>query len=802
MAGLSNLVAAQAARAAAFADDEASIQATLQRLLQDHINEVLDVYPTSPPNGPAFGIELSRQMAQFAGDALRQDGDVLCAELLQAAIQLSQNVPDNSNGAINRFLCSTVQVIADRSADKATAFMTRLETVLLKLSQKQWYGGEQPLLPIDTGTFSTATDEPCLILFVGHQQVTVTFTEVLATFWESRLDTSCHECKLPIVGEPPIRTISSVNSASDPASAVHARVTNRHFSCLKASKASWVPVSHVWDESIRTANQLKAHHDDAASTVLKTLETLLDASLDAYDHGTEFWHDYFSVPQWDRPMQQALLLRIPSIYHDAQEILIHMPDLPGGYIMMLMPAGPSEFSATAALRFMPALHMLCSSQWMERMWVLLEYSLCRKACVMDKSDYVWRRAPADNRQGQGNNAADTFTTLVRNGHNVLLGFFRYAKSFASRLKNGFLAGLTDKQEQPRSLCLGEALELIARTKCQIFRDRFLAVNMLLHRHAPSPSDTIPESSVEACRWVWETALKKGDFSPLLLQPRERHQQSNPDDVGLLSYLTGYNHLDAAEWDLGDQRIPPQCTITFSPNGVIETEMDFVGEIEAIHCLDPEESGEEAGVGTAMEILYSLYTDRRLTAADLLDGMNRIFPFDVIHTMMAQIVANLAYTLEARQTQDRRFTSKLDRCIAEFMAAPPGGAQRRFIAQRVTQLLKYDTHVAGDLSAKITRLTKSRHIARSRRDRGAANGEPICAVRCPEASCRTLTVLRLDLRETGKVGDKVYRFPGLSYAETVENGVGLVLDDEGRITGRMRFGPPSCDCQVRRTVKIQ
>jgi len=757
MAGINNFLAAQAA---AFANDESGIRATLQELLRDHFNEALDIYPSPPPNGPVMGMELSRQLALSASEALRQDGDVLCAELLQAAIQLSQDLPDSGGGAINRFLCSTVQLLVDEGADTAVAFRTRLETVLLKLSQKRWYGGEQSLPPIDTDgdAISTATDEPCLILCVGDQQVTATFTEVLATFWESRLDTSCHACELPIVGQPPIRTISSVSPTSDLTCRVHARVTNRHFSCLKASNVSWIPVSHVWEESIRTANQSQAHHDDAASTVLKTLETLLDASLDAYEPGTEFWHDYFSVPQWDRPIQQALLLHIPSIYHDAQEILIHMPDLPGGYILMLMPAGPTEFSATAALRFMPALQILCSSQWMERMWVLLEYSLCRRACVMDKSDYIWRRAPSGHRQG--NNVADTFTTLVRNGHNVLLGLFRYAKSFASGLKDGFLAGLTDKQEQPQKLCLGEALELIARTKCQIFRDRFLAINMLLHRDAPPTSDTIPGSSVEACRWVWETALNNGDFSPLLLQPRERHQQSNPHVVGLLSYLTGYNDLEAAEWGLGEQRAPPQYTVAFGPNGVVETKMDFVGEIEAIHYLDPEESGEVAGVGTAMEILSSLDTARRLTAADLFDGLNRIFPFDVIHTIMAQLVGNVAYTLEARQAQDRRFTSKVDRCIAEFLAAPPGGAQRRFVAQRVTQLLKYDTHIAGNISAEITRLTKSRHIARSRRARGAAGGEPICAVRCPEAACQALTVLRLDLRDTGKAGDKVYRFPGL------------------------------------------
>ncbi|KAK4159914.1 hypothetical protein QBC43DRAFT_326336 [Cladorrhinum sp. PSN259] len=583
---------------------------------------------------------------------------------------------------------------------------------------------------------------------------------------------------------------------------LHARIINRHFSCLKATNMNWIPVSHVWEDSIRTANQSKTHHDEAALTLLKTLEALLDASVEAYEPNTEFWHDYFSVPQWDRVAQESLLLLIPRIYHDAQEILIHMSDLPGGYIMMLMRDGPSEFSATTALRFMPALQTLCSSQWMERMWVLLEYSLCRKACVMDKSDYIWR-TPDFRSSGEG--MRDSFTSTVRNGHAILIGLFRHAKSFASRLKDGFLAGLTDKQQEPQNLCLGEALELIARTKCQVFRDRFLAINMILYRNLPPrPEVTIPDSAVEACRWVWETALRNGDFSPLLLQPRELQQESNPP-MGTPSWLAGHNDLTAAGWDLGSQRAPSQYPIKFTDRGTIETQLDFVGKIEKVHYLDPEELGEVEGVEAAIAILCSLHRDSttRLPAAELVDGLNRIFPFDTIHTTMARIMANLVYTLEGRQAQDRRFTYRLDRCIEEYLSAPPRSIQRRYVAQRVTQLLRYDTHIAGNISAEVTRLTKSRHIARSRRKRGAdANGEPICAVRCPEAACRALTVFRLDLRENAKVGDGLYRFPGLSYSETVENCVGLVIDDGGRITGRMLYGPPRCGCQTTQTVEIR
>lgn len=114
------------------------------------------------------------------------------------------------------------------------------------------------------------------------------------------------------------------------------------------------------------------------------------------------------------------------------------------------------------------------------------------------------------------------------------------------------------------------------------------------------------------------------------------------------------------------------------------------------------------------------------------------------------------------------------------------------------MLQLERNIARDLTSGVTRLTLSRYIARQRRDRGARHGEPICQVRCH--NCRRITLFRLDLRETGREGDKIYRIPGLCYSKTVENGVGLVLKD-GRITGRMLYGPPTCDCSVLQEIEI-
>ena len=780
----------------------------LNQLIQEHLEASLDGWTGQgqPPIAPT-GLPLEPTI-QIVLEALRADGDVLIAELLAAALQLRQAVPEDEAEFVNEFL------------ERVTATLTNeglkvrgdLENLLLRLSRKAYFGlAQQPASPAPvTPGHSHASAEHGIIISIGTATYSVPFGKVLTTFWGSELDTDCHACQQPIADEPPIRTISRVNPGlgdANAASSTHVRIHNRHFSCLQSrpDNSPWVPVSHVWEDCIRRANEAKTHDDEAASTLIRTLTTLLNASVDAYEPGVEFWHDYFCVPQWRGDVKDALLLRIPAIYHGAQEILVQMPDLPGPYIMSLVPDFPTNWTPETVLRYMPVLFTLCSSQWMERMWVLLEYSLCRSACVMDQSGYIWRSP-----DGAGAAQRDTFTTLVRNGHTALTHTFRYAKSFASSLKDGFLAGLTDRrQDTQRPLTLGESLELIARTKCHLFRDRFVAIFILLNGRDPqrvAGSPAIPRDAVEACKWVWRSALSRQDFSPLLLQPRESHPESNPEATP--SWSVGYCGLDGAEWDLGDQKAPGAFSMAVrEADGVIQTELDLVGKIEHIHHLDVEESGEVAGVEWAIGILLSIAksADKDLTAADLVDGLNRIFPFDIIHTKLAELQAGIRYSLEERRDQDRSFAVRIERYVAEYSAAPAGEAgnpQRRYAAQRVMRLMKYLTHIAGNISSEITRLTKSRHISRGRRERGAAGGEPICEVKCPGSQCQTRTVLRLDLRTTAAVGDEVYRIPGLSYAEGTEDGIGLVLSAKSRITGRMRFGPPTCGCTLRHRVDIR
>jgi hypothetical protein len=115
------------------------------------------------------------------------------------------------------------------------------------------------------------------------------------------------------------------------------------------------------------------------------------------------------------------------------------------------------------------------------------------------------------------------------------------------------------------------------------------------------------------------------------------------------------------------------------------------------------------------------------------------------------------------------------------------------------ILRLEQNVCHELPGHISRLARSRQLARGRKSRGAVSGEPICLVRC--LGCLLVSPFRIDLRASASVGDEVFRIPGLSYFNGVESGTGMVVRS-GRITGRMCYGPPACDCTISELMEIK
>jgi hypothetical protein len=303
--------------------------------------------------------------------------------LLKAAVSVSKDACEEEITVVNRFILRSINTIFGAGAAQGIAF---LQTILEGLLTRD-------NLDEDTSSSecsSTVRTASWIIVSVGKVTMEVSLCDILSCFWTTRLDTDCYSYEQPFINEPPVRTIAKIEPKLQSSSELHIRVFNRHYSCLEKSETFFVPVSHVWEASIRLANESKTYNDDAASTLISTLESLFHGAKDAYDPGVEFWHDYFSVPQWEQETKESLLLCLPAIYHLAEEILVHMSDFPSHQATLLLVGNlvGSDVPLIEALKRIPRLRTSANSQWMQRMWVLLEYSQSKAACFMDHSNHI------------------------------------------------------------------------------------------------------------------------------------------------------------------------------------------------------------------------------------------------------------------------------------------------------------------------------------------------------------------------------------------------------------------------------
>jgi hypothetical protein len=803
----------------------------LSQLIQAHLVATMKHLkgqgPTSPQN-ISTSPDAWEVVTQLLIDGFEKNNDSVLACLLRGLLQARETADGATNEAIKAVLRRPVEIGLARQEDaklgtnaelecfkKSGAikqfFLSVLEDLLCRdqendeiedMDEDDGQGDEMEEGVSCSDSFSSLGTDPGIRLSMGDLVRDVRFDELLPFLWTNRMNTNCHVCAKPFENEPPIRTFRKVQEPEE--TTLHIRVLNRHFLCLEEGKHTFVPVSHVWHDSIRDANKHAKPTRAATSTVLSTLEALFAGAEDAYLPEVEFWHDYVSVPQWEREITEALLLWLPAIYHLADEILVHMADMPNLFISILLRAsltGPPQTVKEAIDRILP-LRTLCSSEWMQRMWVTLEYSQCKAACIMGETNHIVRSADGSGFLVFGR---DTFTNLIRASHHQLNELFRYASTFCDSLSlpGDFLGGLTEnrvKGDGLKRLCLGEAFELVNKKCCFKERDRFLAIYLLLNpESAPSNRPEIPQSPSKACIWLWRYALLKGDYSPLLLQPKELESSSNPGNE-TPSWAVGSDGLALGEWRLGDQKVGATRS-PISIDSAIRLDLDVIGTITGMHYLGVRDCGNLSGIEWTIRLLVSIAQkeQRVLSPQKLLGGLNSVFPLDMMHSLSHYHTTSNNSSIDLLEGPVIEILRERLEMIGSTGDNNVANHDLKRLAKEISKILQFERQLLEPVSSNVTRLNRSRVLAERRMERGAVGGEPICEVICP-GCCRS-TLLRLDLRDNAAVGDTVYRIPGLSYAEGVKGGIGLVIR-EGRITGRMLYGPPTCTCQLRMLVELR
>ncbi|KAF2660115.1 hypothetical protein K491DRAFT_688719 [Lophiostoma macrostomum CBS 122681] len=638
---------------------------------------------------------------------------------------------------------------------------------------------------------------------------------LLPTFWNSDLDTPCMVCGQAFQQlDPPIRSVAL--ERLDP---LVVQVSNRHLNCVQASGVGIIPVSHVWHEAIAEANLSGKNTAEASRCLYKVLSEMLptvNATFVNLFGRVELWHDYLSIPQWQRPIQQALLVMLPHIYKSAPLCLIHLDDISSQHIVAATKSCANanfwgaarrrrrykwediwsvdqdttqvDTRVTSDYQRYEALTRFFRARWFQRMWVSLEYAQCRQACVYTKDHtIIWN--------GDGNDC-DSFSWLFDGFQQRMrqcvedLGMDEFSKLFMN-MPLPLLGPLADMRKNTRttagpSLSFGEALTFIAGRNCTCYRDRFLAMSSFLKcgDYASSIRD-IPPDAADACLWVARKCLAIGDYSALLML--RKSQDLHPS----ARWLVGHKSMAWDMWDLGPLKPRPTTRKIHLVDNVIRLELDNVGAVEKL--WEPHFKNEDhiTVFDYVLQVILSHYPvihSRSLQC--ILNTLDRVYAVPTfLRPSYAQFGLSNQYLLISGHGSEA-----LKGLFEAHLQHPLISDVRLAVSGAIARQLGFQTQLKGTGSSW-TRLS----YASNPLHQEIGYHDCLARARCP--SCTETFLYRVSILKGVKGVVYLYRIPQLEYTSSLRNGVGILVS-ENEIVGRMIYGTPACGCrELSQSVEI-
>ncbi|CAJ0554836.1 Ff.00g133490.m01.CDS01 [Fusarium sp. VM40] len=599
-------------------------------VLEEANARLQDVPPELPPD---LGGEFTSLFWMIVTTSLRQQNDNLLATFLEQLITLGTGQPVAFLTTMRQYsnrLLQKSSSLANTSPGSGWLVDELLATLLRLLIP------EEPQPQLEVARNSRDVDSICIS--VGDEKFDVTPQQVLEYFWRTKLNTDCLVCKEPFEDRrgPPIRTFSRTVERDGEAGSAKKdircciRVFNRHFECLKGEGVQFIPVSHVWHRPVSEAHHHpKRTNKEAGTAVFDTIVQLLSSSRIAYEDDTEFWHDYLSVPQWVYEVQQSLLFILPSIYHAATEILVCMRDVHGRHISQVLRLKhmlSQRLSLVNCLDAIPALYAFFHCQWLQRMWVSVEYACSQKASLMDGDHRIWRTWPLNDTA-----PTDFLSQFSDDAQRLLNEVFTQASAFSRSI----FIGMPYFSRQAENPCLGEIVSMIGGKNCLYSRDRFIAVHAILNQSAPTThlhrQPSLPKDATALCHQVWLHALEIGDYSPLLLRPPPEEEQTVQ-----ARWLVGYETLCRQSWGLGNMISGPTERGIVS-EGCLKPKMEVVGNITNICLVD---FLDRDGAGIMEKILSLFQTTCTGGIINFVSAITRLFPIDIDHKRLATRIHRL------------------------------------------------------------------------------------------------------------------------------------------------------------------
>jgi len=388
--------------------------------------------------------------------------------------------------------------------------------------------------------------------------------DLLDVCWTNGLDTPCSICKQHFDNAiaPPVRTLrlpeASLNAMPTDTDLPSIKITNAHLHCLKTHNVKLFPVSHAWHEPVARAYASRESNIQAARIVFEIPVRILVAATQRFGPNVQIWHDYISIPQWQDSFRGTTILpQIFQIFKYGGTALIHLDDEP---TFDIYEASALQDLVTHA----PTLKCLFSARWFRRMWIIVEFMMCRDGYLMNSRFEIM---------------SSTFSSLMKQVAETSLAL--------STPLDPALDWMTTipmfSKDRSTHNCLGHVYDLLANQGCRSYRDRFIATCAILEQDGYSRSlAELPQDRQEACLWVSKRALQRNDYSPLLLRPSDEPQHAR------VRWLKGHTTMDANMWGLGIQtgaaHVPP---IILSDDSV-ELEVHLLGIVtDTMDLLDGE-----------------------------------------------------------------------------------------------------------------------------------------------------------------------------------------------------------------------
>lgn len=584
---------------------------------------------------------------------------------------------------------------------------------------------------------------------------------------------NCCDCDKPFGSEALIRTFRFNYS---PENKRHTRVVDianggklflydRHFECLTHGEIEYVAISHVWDPVIsRIAEQRKRSLD--TSTVRHILISLalkiFDAVQTASDKEYELWYDYISVPQWSESLKTKILLAIPRIFGSAKFTLVHLADLEPRTVQQL-------YNGTSTPERIEAITTMCNAAWYKRVWTASEFVLSPQVRVLDsefrmlhdiedpffrqKINEIWE----EEVRKHGTLKLETMADLGRN-------FVPWNVDSLFRL-----------QSIPKP-DFAHAFATLSPRSCYEEGDFMYALNGIV---CPSSDMTVYERPMEACIRIARKCLENGDYSPLIMTPElgffdPRHYEENRRKYGLNDVFT---------WGMGTAtEQPTHAKDLYFENGDPVLKLAEIGTVTML-----------------LECEYGGGLDWRFIRA-------ATFVVDLTGPDVDDFVASLCTRLYNEHTQAvLEHISKNDRRRWLEEALREQYEQRRgewwpFGGDRGTVALKQCLGLNEDNGRRTESGLEFLEFHGSTLHVNVMNN--LMRVRC--GGCGRLSVFRAGLfrRPEYVQGATAYRMPGLEYPFARKDGVGILVNNNGEIVGRMLWAVPTCSCTTLRMVKVK